>query len=277
MLVLILLVAGIWWAVYLALPSGVLTVAFLDVGQGDAIFIEAPGGNQLLIDGGRGGQVLAELARLMPWFDRSLDAVMASHPDADHIGGLVSVLNNFHVAYVFDSGGESATQIYQTYRRVIEAQKPTRLVLRRGAKIVLGQGVSFTVLSPSGAAANDQTNETSIIGRLDYGRNSVLLTGDAPGYVENRLIFQGLSSELPAEILKVSHHGSKNSSSPLFIEAVGPRYAVISVGATNPYGHPHPSVLERFKEAGSRILRTDKDGTIIFTGDGVTFRPPETL
>lgn len=276
-LVLFLAVFGVWWSVYLATPPGILTIAFLDVGQGDAIFIEAPNGNQLLIDGGRGGQVLSALNEVMPWFDRSFEVVMATHPDADHMGGLVAVLSRYSVDQTVDPSKSSPTQTYQTYRRLIDSKKITNLTLSRGAKIILDQGVEFMVLSPSGEVDQLETNEASIVGKLTYGRNTVLLTGDAPNYVEQNLLFRGLAPELGAEILKVGHHGSKHSSSLAFIEAVKPTYAVISVGATNSYGHPHPSVLERLNSKNIKTLRTDQLGTIIFTGDGVTFRAPPAL
>lgn len=267
----------IWWTVYLALPSGVLTVAFLDIGQGDAILIEAPNGNQLLIDGGRGGQILSRLSAVMPWFDRSLDIVLATHPDADHIGGLAAVLNSYRIGQTVDPGKDSPTQIYQTYRRLIATKNIPNTIARRGVKISLDQNVEFTVLSPIGEVTNLETNEASIVGRLKYGHNTVLLTGDLPSNIEQNLLFRGLTSELKSEILKVGHHGSKNSSSLAFIQVVKPQYAVISVGATNSYGHPSPIVLDQFKGLDIPILRTDQLGTIIFTGDGVTFRPLGTL
>ncbi|MBI2481971.1 MAG: MBL fold metallo-hydrolase [Candidatus Vogelbacteria bacterium] len=271
------LVILLWWVVYLSLPSGVLTVFFLDIGQGDAILIEAPNGNQMLIDGGRGGQILSRLSQIMPWFDRSLDLVIATHPDADHIGGLAAVFNSYQVSQTIDPGKDSSTQTYNTYQRLIASKDIPNIVACRGLKIILDYGVEFTILSPIREVAALETNEASIVGRLQYGHNTLLLTGDMPNNIEQDLIYRGLTSDLRADILKVGHHGSKNSSSLPFLQAVRPHYAVISVGATNSYGHPSPIVLERLKGLNIPTLRTDQLGTVVFTSDGVTFRLHQAL
>ena len=267
----LLLNAVIWHAVFRESRVGVLTVAFLDIGQGDAIFIEAPNGNQMLVDGGPNKQVLRALADVMPFYDHTIDAVVATHPDQDHISGLVDVLNRFFVSAVFEPGVNASTSAYQTLEKTIAEKKIPRILARRGMRIVLDEGVSLNVLFPDRDVSNTETNTASIVTQLHYGNTNVLLTGDSPEAIEKYLVSLD-GKALRSDVLKPGHHGSKTSSSLEFVAAVAPTYAVISAGKNNKYGHPHRETLDTLKRFGTPILRTDTSGTIIFESDGPAIR-----
>ncbi|MBI4136102.1 MAG: MBL fold metallo-hydrolase [Candidatus Vogelbacteria bacterium] len=257
----------VWQSIVLA-ERGVLTVAFLDVGQGDAIFIESPNGNQVLIDAGSGRPVLRALGRVMPFYDHSIDLVIATHPDADHIGGFPEVLERFAIGAVMEPGVSSDTFTYQAFQASVGREGAREIFARRGQRVALGRSATLEILFPDRPPqAEWETNTASIVARLTYGESEFLFTGDSPIQVEKYLF--GLDGRrLRSRVLKVGHHGSKTSSDPVFLAAVGPDYAVISAGRGNRYGHPHPSVLEALGRLGTRILSTADRGTIVFETDG---------
>ncbi len=258
----------VWYAVQAEDRGGLLTVAFLDIGQGDSIFIDAPNGNQILLDGGRGRQVLEALAAEMPFYDRSLDLVIASHPDADHIGGLTDVFENYEVTGFLEPGVPADTGVYERLQSDVAAEGAQTMLAERGMRIVLDDlhGVYLTILFPDRDPSGMETNEASIIAKLTYGEIDFLLTGDSPAKIEKYLT--GVDGAmLQAEVLKAGHHGSKTSTSDAFLGAVAPEYAVISVGK-NSYGHPSPEVLDRLEAAKIKTFRTDELGTILFATDG---------
>ena len=260
----------IWQAIFAETRDNVLTVAFLDIGQGDAIFIEAPNGNQVLIDGGSNQAVLGALSEIMEPYDRTIDIIVATHPDKDHIGGLVDVLRRYDISRVIDSGLSSDTGVYQEFEKSVAhevEEGAERLVARRGMSLALGSGINLFILSPESVSAGMPSNDASIVSKLTYGAISFLLTGDAAMKVENRLVFLG-GALLKSDVLKVGHHGSKFSTSALFLAHVLPVYSVISSGQGNPYGHPSKEALGRLEEAGANILRTDLSGSIVFLSDG---------
>lgn len=245
--------------------KGILKVVMLDVGQGDAFFIESPEGTQILIDGGRGRVVLRELSKVMPFWDRTLDVLVATHPDADHIGGLVYILEGFRVSHVLQTSIENDTPVFRAYSEALEKENSTRIPPSRGTTITLDDSVVVTVLSEEVVAASD-TNDASIILRIDYGDTSFLFTGDATKETEKELL--QFYSMLDVDVLKVGHHGSDTSTSTEFISATSPEFALISVGKENSYGHPTDEVLERLTSADVRILRTDLNGTVRLVSDG---------
>lgn len=246
-----------------------LTVAFLDVGQGDAIFIETPSGNQMLIDGGRGKQVLRELGDLMPIGDTSIDIVLATHPDSDHIGGLPEVFDRYEVGMFIEPGVVSDTNVYEMLEGKVVAEGLTPTLARRGMVVHLDSNVSFLILFPDRDVSRADSNDGSIVGQLIFGDSSFLLTGDAPKGVENYLVSLD-GKNLESDVLKAGHHGSKTSSSGAFIDAVNPQYAIISAGKDNSYGHPHAEVLQIFNDRNISTLRTDEKGTFVFTSDSKT-------
>lgn len=246
-----------------------LTVAFLDVGQGDAIYIETPDGVQALIDGGPDSSVLRELPRVMPWFDRSLDVVVATHPDKDHIAGLVDVLARYEVATIVRTENESDTAVSSAFILVAaEEAGATTHFARAGDVLALGASTTLTLFSPASNPAEWESNNSSIVARLTYGEADFLLTGDAGVGIEEYLVAT-YGTVLESEVLKLGHHGSDTSTSPLFLHMVSPLYAVVLAGADNRYGHPHRAVVERVVAAGSQLVSTADSGTIVFKSDGV--------
>jgi len=244
-----------------------LQVVFLDVGQGDAILI-SEGEKQILIDGGMSGQKLLEkLGEYVPFWDRKIDVVIATHPDADHISGLVDVLKNYSVDEVIESGAESQSQVFGTMEKIISDKKVEKQIARRGMKIKLSDDANLEIFSPTDDIVNnlkkDDTNSASIVAKLTYGENSFLFTGDFPLELESQLVSANLP--LSSDVLKVSHHGSKSATSVQFIDHVKPKDAVISVGKDNRYGHPTAEVLERLKNNKIEILRTDILGDVVYS------------
>jgi competence protein ComEC len=260
------------WVTVASLPDGKLHVVFFDVGEGDAILIETPRGQQILVDGGPSPTTLSSaLGRRMPFWDRSLDLVILTHADEDHIAGLIPVLERYGVGQVLDSGYEHDHPIYQRWLELIsEKEIPTNLA-RAGMHIATGDGVELVVLHPGPELmeyTDADANNNSVVVRLAMGQVSSLLTGDIEEAAERTLVASG--QQLTSTVLKVPHHGGSTSSSAAFLKAVNPELAVISVGADNRFGHPSPQVLERLEElvGGERILRTDERGTIEVVTDG---------
>ncbi|HEY0948358.1 MAG TPA: ComEC/Rec2 family competence protein [Candidatus Paceibacterota bacterium] len=246
-----------------------LTVAFLDVGQGDAIYIESPTGVDLLIDGGKDRSAVRELPKIMGPLDRKIDIVLATHPDADHIGGLPEVLSRYRAGTILESGkaGDSsqADRLTASIRREAGAVYG---IAKQGMRIHLGDGAYADVLFPEGNASQlRETNDASVVLRLVYGDSEFMLTGDAPSWVEGRLA-QKYGTGLRSDVLKAGHHGSRTSSSDAFLAAVMPQTVVVSAGKDNPYGHPHPEVLESVREIGASVVSTAESGTIVFRSDG---------
>lgn len=268
--VLLVVAAVVGHALVRDMRSPELRVSFLDVGQGDAIFIEAPNGRQMLIDGGKNRAVIRQLAKVMPWYDRSIDVVVATHPDADHIGGLPDVFKRYRAdlivaSSVRDEGGVDA----QAFEKAAAAEGATRLAAERGQVIDLGEGVRLEILFPDREVPGIKTNTGSIVGRLVYGETAFMLTGDSPKAVEEYLVrLDGRS--LASGVLKAGHHGSRTSSSLAFVGFVSPHYAIYSRGCDNSYGHPHDEVKETFARLDVPTLDTCEQGTITFVSDGNT-------
>ncbi len=248
-----------------------MTVAFLDIGQGDAIYIEAPNGKQMLIDGGPDGKILQRLSEVMPFADRSIDIVLATHVDSDHIGGLFFVLNNYKVSDVIENGAVSKTMVYKNLEQEISKKKIPKIIANNKMRIILDRkrNIYFDILFPDRDVSKLDSNDGSIVGRLVYGNESFMLTGDATIYTENMIRWNENPSTLRSQVLKLGHHGSRTSSSLLWLEEVRPDIAIISAGKNNRYGHPHQEILDRLKKLNIPYLATYKEGNIIFKTDGV--------
>jgi competence protein ComEC len=248
-------------------PDGKLHVCFLDVGQGDAIFIVTPTGKQILIDGGPSPSViLNQLARHMPFWDRSLDLVVATSSDADHLAGLVAVLERYQVGAILahDWSAYKAPAVARWSQLVVE-RRPPRISPQAGTKLQIEPGIEMALLHPeTGAAASLSSNDASLVTRLNFGGVSFLFTGDIEAAGEEMLIHSGRLQ--PSTILKAAHHGSKTSTSPEFLAQADPLLVVIQVGIGNSFGHPSSEVLARL--ADRRVLRTDQSGTVEITSDG---------
>lgn len=252
-------------------PDGRLHLYALDVGQGDALLIITPDGKQLLVDGGNDPQLLlARVGRRLPPWDRTLDALILTHADADHLGGLPGLLERYDVAMVIHPGLADTTALWDAWETAL-AQEQTRLVeARRGQRLMLGDGVRLDVLGPPRPYVQSERveNDNSVVVRLRYGAFCALLAGDIEAPAEAELVRSGILT--PCAVLKVAHHGSASSTTRPFLDAVRPRFALLSVGADNRYGHPNDAVLDRLQQAGVRVWRTDHDGTLHLATDGRT-------
>ncbi len=240
-----------------------LAVWVFDVGQGDAIFIDAPG-KQILIDGGPNDAILEKLASVLPPWDRRLDVIIATHPHADHVLGLDAVLENYQVDEVVDDGLVYNSAAALGFENL---GGDTAVVASRGLSWDLGDGGVLKVIWPAAAAAGtftDDVNDGSIVALLTYGQTTILLTGDAVVAQEEHFF-----ADLPhVDVLKVGHHGSDTSSGPDLLKAITPNFALISVGVDNSYGHPSKIVLDRLHQVGAQVYRTDTDGDLRVLSDG---------
>jgi competence protein ComEC len=256
------------WLAVLQFPNDKLHVTFLDVGQGDAIFIETPGGAQILIDGGPvGNTLLSELGRQMPFWDRTLDVVVLTHPDADHLTGLVPVLERFDVRAVVAREQYHTTDLLDAWEVVLAAQEVVFIRGEAGDHMELSDGVTLDVLHPGPElveVSEANINNDSIVLRLTYRDVAFLLPGDIEADVEQALVRSGVY--LHSTVLKVPHHGSNTSSCRALLDAVNPQVAVISVGEDNPFGHPSEQVLERLDD--TLVYRTDQNGRVSIASDG---------
>lgn len=236
-----------------------MTVRFLDVGQGDAILI-SQGSVQVLIDGGKEPKRLTQLlGQYMPFWDRTLDAVVATHPDEDHIGGLVGLPEKYRIGGFLETKVVSDSQVFLRYRDVVDTASAVETFAP--LSVVFPSGARLSALSPDDAINPEKksdSNGSSIVLLFTYGEHSFLFTGDLPDTKEGELLVGEV------DVLKVGHHGSKHSTSDAFLEKIAPRYGILSVGAKNRYGHPTPEVLEKLRAKNASILRTDESGTITF-------------
>lgn len=260
---LVLLNTLIWSAVY-AFKPGTLEVVMLNVGQGDALFIQTPNRKQILIDGGPDNAVLRELSRVMPFWDRSLDVVILSHGDKDHVAGLPEVLKRFKVEHIIATPYKSETSFYKAFEN---AREGIQIEAERGQVFMLDEGVTLTILYPDISGISRDINNTSIVARLDYNNTSFLFTGDIEDEVEHYLLTLDTHT-LDVDVLKVAHHGSRSSSILPFLAEVTPDYALISAGVDSRFGHPHQETLENLELFTEQILCTCEEGRITIESNG---------
>ena len=264
---LLYLLVGVWGH-----ADGKLHVFFLDVGQGDAIYIETPGGKQVLVDGGPefGGAALALSQRLPPW-DRTLDLVASTHLDVDHSRGLLRVLESYKTGTVIAGLPDTDSHLYPQWEKAVAHGSHNLVHLSAGQELMLEEGLTLMALHPPPVPLRGpawDSNNNSLVLRLSYGEISFLLTGDIEAEAERYLARTATS--LQSDVLKAGHHGSNSSTTSAFLRAVKPRWAVISAGAENQYGHPHADVVSRLEEVVGKahIFSTATQGTIHFTTDG---------
>jgi competence protein ComEC len=261
----------VWRSVLAESGAGVLSVSFLDVGQGDAILIETPSGTQALIDGGNGRAVLRALGRELSFFDRTIDLIIATHPDADHIGGLPEVLKRYRVDAYLESGVADDGADYAALIDALRGEGLAVVQARAGTVLALDDEVYLHVLFPDREVTNLEPNSASVIVRLVYRDTSFLFMGDAPTGIEEYLT-ELWGSTLESDVLKLGHHGSRTSTSIALLGFVAPEIAVISAGCDNRYGHPHRDVLERLERFQVSYVETCKEGTVRFVSDGAQVR-----
>jgi len=251
-----------------------LKVVFLDVGQGDAIYIEAPNGKQMLIDGGPDAKLLSSLSQVMPFADRSIDVVLATHPDMDHIGGFPALIDSYNVGNIIENGANSDSEVYQMLEQKISKNKIKKIIAHKGMKILLDENrnIYFDILFPDRDILSLESNDGSIVGKLVYGDRSFMLTGDSSLYAENQIEWSENINTLHSDILKLGHHGAKTASGMLWLERVNPEVAIISAGKKNRYGHPNKEVLDRLTELKIPYISTIDKGSIIFETDGIVLK-----
>lgn len=247
-----------------SVADGELQVHFIDVGQGDAIFIQAPGGENILIDGGEKDTANQVMNLLDAQGVEKLDFIIATHPHSDHIGGLVTILKNYPVKHFYMPAVVHTTDTFDQLLDAVQQQGIKISGAKCGVEIPL-KGVKAEFLAPN-AEDYENLNDYSAVLKLTYGEQAFLFTGDAQELSENEMLANG--QNLQASILKIGHHGSSSSSSAAFLQAVSPQIAVISCGLQNDYGHPHREVLQRLVEQDIQVLRTDLHGTITIKSNG---------
>lgn len=259
---------------FLSRADGKLHLVFCDVGQGDAILLIAPNGAQVLIDGGPDNRVLSCLGSKMPFWDRTIEMVVLTHPQADHLVGLIEVLKRYQVEKIVANNVVNQTSEYVAWQQRVKAEVVKEIRVKKGEVISFTNGLSAEIEwpidgnYPLGVPAD--LNETSIIMRLNYRRFCALLTGDATASVLETLT--ALGDIKPCYLFKVPHHGSKNSLVESYWQQIKPQIAIISAGSQNRYGHPHSEILAELGKLESRVLRTDQRGTIEVITDGLKLK-----
>lgn len=258
-----------------------LTVTMLDVGQGDAIHIRDVHGVDLLIDGGRGEQILQQLARTLPWSDRTIEYVLLTHPDADHVEGLVHVLDRYQVRTILTTHNRAGTQVDTSFAQRWSAAESIEEIQQ--GSVIYGEDWRLEILWPrsncigvhekedSNTYCEHDRNDRSVVAKLIVqNKTSVLLTGDIEREAEKALLTLYDEDMLKADILKVAHHGSTTSSYGPLMDIIQPVHALISAGKENAYGHPHASTIQMLDDLGVHIWRTDVHGAVqcrVYVGD----------
>lgn len=271
------------------LPDGTLHIVFCNVGQGDAVYVRFPDGRDMLVDGGPNDTVLQCLGRHMPFWDRGINLVVNTHPQNDHLKGLLSVLNRYKVDYVIRSRVFSASDVYAQFVSAIKTHHVPERLVTRGERISVGLA-SLSVIWPSesqialmhpssglssvlGSSSDANLNDGSLVFFLRYGSFDALFPGDADAHVEGQYTGDQLADGA-VEVLKVPHHGSKTGMTQSFVDWIKPQISVISVGK-NSYGHPSSEAIDMLQNVGSRIVRTDQKGDIEIVSDGKTWKVKE--
>lgn len=259
--------------------SAELKVTVIDVGQGNSTLVEFPGGKNMIIDGGGFPESFFDTGRAIVapflWYKRlsRIDTAVLSHPHPDHLRGLIYILNNFNVRQVWKSDLPMDLNTFPQWEKAVKSNGINIYRASGKSPEETFNGVRIKVLWPPEYSAKDfnnlsheETNDSSLVLKITFGKISFLIPGDISSDIENRLVKSG--ADLKSDVLVVPHHGSSHSSSAEFIKSVACRYAVVSAGKSNVFKHPHPSVLQRYEKAGAKILRTDIDGATAFKTDG---------
>lgn len=271
-----------WQEVFVLQQKQYLMVDFLDVGQGDSTFIQTPENHQILIDGGPDSSLLTKISSLMPFWDKTFDLVILTHPESDHMQGLLNILQSYKADYILWTGVEKNAVEYDKWMDILKKQEKmgTKIIIAEAGQEIKAGEVLIDTLFPlenlEGKELKNTSNDAGVVSRVIFGKNSFLFTGDISSVGEKKLVDStlrpGSGQDISSDVLKVAHHGSKYSSSDLFLAAVAPRAAVISVGAKNTYGHPTPETLQRLEKSDIKVLRTDTNGDIKILSDGNTIK-----
>ena len=256
------------FACLVSIGDGKLHVYFLDIGQGDAILIRTPAREYILIDGGPDGKVLQQLAEVMPFYERTIDLMVLSHPHADHINGLVDVLQRYEVRDVLWTGVGYGNSAYAEFLKLIQ-EKNVRVHVAKAARDYRLGNIFLDVVYPLKSfegAHFENVNNSSVAMRILYGEEIFYFSGDLELEAEAELAASG--QEMHADVFKAGHHGSRTSSSEMILDLVEPDYAVISCGVNNKFGHPHAETIQHLQERDITVYRTDLDGRVEFVSDG---------
>lgn len=280
----ILVLAGLFFYQYAKFNDNRLHLVVCDVSQGDGIYIRTPGGSDILIDGGPDDSILNCLSKHMPFWDRDIEVVVLTHPHADHLTGLISVLKRYNVIHYFTENVKNNTLVYNKLQAALAVKNLTAKYTFSGDRIDFADKSSLLTVWPDKDWFENQklqdsqnsgkdnfsldVNGFSVISLLSYGKFKALLTGDAGVLIEEQIA----KTVGKIDVLKVPHHGSKTGISSLFLEEISPKLAIISVGAKNRYGHPAKEILDLLQKYNVKILSTDKNGEIEIVSDGKTFQ-----
>lgn len=272
LLILISVLAVIWYAVFYFESHQELQLVFFDVDQGDSALIQVENKSQVLIDGGPGDRILSKLGRELPFWDRSIDLLVLTHPHADHLDGLVEVLKRYDVDMVLETGVNHSIPEYDEWRRLLKEKNVKVVIAKAGQRVRLSDSAYLGILTPfegfEGTSPKD-IHDAMVVSKLVYASTTVLFMGDAEKSIEYRLLLSGFN--LDTDILKIGHHGSKTSTSEEFLKIVSPDIAIIQSGRKNRYGHPAQEVLDRLAVIGAKLFRNDLDGDIRLESDGATY------
>lgn len=244
------------------LPDGKLHVSFLNVGQGDAILITTPKGKHILVDGGPVSNIMQVLPSKLPYFSTTIDLIILTHSHSDHLDGLFDVMKRYEVGAVLLPNTDKQNEEYASFLKNIDDDK--KIMARSDHDFEIEKGIFMDVLFPTREKIiSDDLNDTSVVFRLSYGKTNFFFTGDMSSLLEKKILLTG--DDVRSDILKISHHGSKYSSSTWFVKAVSPETAVISVAKKNTFNHPGISTLNTLKTQDVQVYRTDEGGTIDFS------------
>ncbi|NTW96629.1 MAG: MBL fold metallo-hydrolase [Erysipelotrichaceae bacterium] len=248
-------------------PGNLLVVSYIDVGQGDSILIQTPNGKTILLDAGPS----TYQGRVSDYLDQEgiskIDVLIASHPHADHIGGMSYIINNYEIGSIYMPKAVSTTKTYETLLETIKSNGLTINTAKAGITINIDKSIEIKIIAPTSSSYSD-LNQYSAVIKITYNKVSYLFMGDAGWTSEDEILSSGVN--IKADVLKVGHHGSATSSTQEFLDEVLPTYAVICVGEDNTYGHPTEQTLDRLDFTGADVYRTDQDGTVVISTNGQT-------
>lgn len=240
-----------------------LTVVVCDVGQGDAILLKSSQGFDMLIDGGPpSSAALNCLGKFLPPWDTTIELLVITHPDLDHIGGLVEIVRRYQINKVISSGASSPSNYYQLLLKELANRQVRVTMVRAGDLINITPDFKANILWPMVTSSGMSTNYQSLVMKVNFGQAAIILTGDVEQEAEAEIV--KINKDIKSDLLKISHHGSRSASSELWLKALRPQTALISVGTNNRYGHPHPTVLRRLQNLGISINRTDQSGDLVW-------------
>ncbi len=252
--------------------SDKLRVSFFNVGQGDSIFIQTTDKKDILIDGGPDKAVIEKLGKAMPFWDKTIDLIIITHPHSDHISGLIEVIKRYKIKKIFYTGVSYNSETYAELLRQIERNKIELIEINKRQELVLSENLKLKILFPNECLREkniENLNNTSMVVKLIYNENSFLFAADAEHDVEQILLEN--KTDIKADILKVGHQGASDSSSLKFLQKVNPQIAIISVGENNKFGHPSLRVIRRLEKLGAKTFRSDQNGDIKIIADGKNY------